>query len=159
MATCTEQENYETVQVNNIGTDRKTRVSSLRFNVADVARPLASAVKFVEAGNRIVMDPEAESYIENIGTGERMKIRAERGTYVFDADFVDGTNGTITLDSGAGVNVLPKSMFQDEPMLPKQENLKMVAANGTVIQNFGQKVIRFRGDAVRTESAGFARQA
>ena len=57
---------------------------------------------------------------------------------VFDVIFEDTKDeGTVTLDSGAGVSVWP-------------EGLHMVAANGTEIRNLGQKVIKFRGVGVET---------
>ena len=66
-------------------TRSKTRVSAMKFHVAKVQRPLASAAKIVKAGNRISMGPEeADNYIENVHTGERMQTRVEGGTYVFD---------------------------------------------------------------------------
>jgi hypothetical protein len=33
------------------------------------------------------------------------------------------------------------------PMMPKQKGLKMLAANGTEIENLGRKLIKFRGVA------------
>ncbi len=56
-------------------------------------------MKVCEAANRIVMDPDpSRSYVENIRTGERMRLRKGRGTFVFDVEFKDGEAGTITLD-------------------------------------------------------------
>jgi hypothetical protein len=124
-----------------------TRASGMMFHVADVAKPLASAAKVCEAGNRIVMDPEpGKSYVENVLTGERMMLKKERGTFVFEVEFMDdGGMGNITLDSGAGVSVWPKKLKKELPTLPKQEGLNMIAANGTKIENFGQKLITFKG--------------
>jgi len=36
-------------------------------------------------------------------------------------------------------------------IMPKRRGLRMVAANGTDIENLGQKVIKFRGVAVDTD--------
>ena len=125
---------------------RMSRESKMRFNVARVQKPLASAAKVVEAGNRISMGPDPEdNYIENGKTGEKIGLRVERGTYVFDVEFKDGEAGTITLDSGAGVNVWPEHIQKDIPMLPKDPRLRMTAANGSDIQNLGMKMIEFRG--------------
>ena len=56
--------------------------------------------KVVEAGNRIVME-KGGSFIENVATGEKMKLRVGRGMYVFDVKYNNGEEGTITLDSRA----------------------------------------------------------
>jgi hypothetical protein len=114
----------------------------MRFHGAAVQRPLASAVKVVQAGNRVVMSPSG-SFIENEKTGERMPLRIERGTFVFDVTYAGGQSGTITLDSGVGVNAWPESLLQEVPMGPPDAGLKMTAANGTSIPSKGTKVIEF----------------
>ena len=49
---------------------------------------LASAAKVVEAGNRISMGPNpGDNYIEDGNTGERIGLRVERRTYVFDVEY------------------------------------------------------------------------
>ena len=131
-----------------VGTNRPkmSRESGMRFNVAKVQKPLASAAKVVEAGNKISMGPNpGDNYIENAATGERIGLRVERGTYVFDVEYTDGEVGVITLDSGAGVNVWPEDVQKNVPMLPRDPRLRMTAANGSEIQNLGTKVIKFRG--------------
>ena len=62
-------------------------------------------------------------------------------------EFEAGAEGVITLDSGAGVSVRPKTFTKEVRMMPKKAGLKMVAANGTEIENVGQKVIKFQGRA------------
>ena len=121
-----------------------TRLSAIEFNVADVRKPLASAVKMVKANSRVVLDEKA-SCIQNKLTGECMEGRIEDETFVFDVEFDNGEDGMITLDSGAGVNVWPKGKMQDVKMMPKRMGLKMCAANGTEIPNYGRKVIMLRG--------------
>ena len=65
---------------------------------------------------------------------------------MFDVVYEDTTDtGTVTLDSGAGVSVWPKSKAREGTLLAKKPGLKMVAANGTEIRNEGQTVIKFRG--------------
>ena len=121
-----------------------TRPSAIQFNVADVRKPLASAVKTVRSRNRVVLDEDG-SYIQNKITGECMEVKIQDETFVFDVEFENGENGTITLDSGAGVNVWPKDKLKEIPMIPRNANLKMSAANGTEIKNYGQKIIKFFG--------------
>jgi hypothetical protein len=138
----------------NIGAVEKTecfkggasRVKAMKFNVAEVKKPLASAAKVVSAGNRICMGPKPnENYIQNTNTGEKIELRIEGGTYVFDVEYEDGELGTITLDSGAGVNVWPQGLQAHVPMQPKDPKLRMTAANGSSIENLGTKVIHFKG--------------
>ena len=123
--------------------------------MANVAKPLAAAVKVAQAGNIIVMHPDPDKcFIQNIESGERMRLRENRGTYVFDVIYEDTKEkGIVTLDSGAGVSVWPKSQLQSVPMLPKQKGLRMVAANGTEIKNEGQKIIKFRGVGAEAQGA------
>ena len=105
--------------ISGIEADGLTRLSSIKFNVADVAKPLASAVKVAEAGNLIVMHPDDDKwFIQNIISCERMQLRKERGTFVFDVVFEDtGEDGKVTLDSCAGVSVGPKDKFKSVHIL------------------------------------------
>ena len=91
-----------------------TRQAAMELNVADVRKPLASAVCVIRSGNMVVMDMndatgEVGGYIENRATGERMQIREANGTFVYDVKLENGEVCTITLDSGAGCNVWPRS--------------------------------------------------
>ena len=63
------------------------------------------------------------------------------------------------LDSGAGVNVWPKHVEVPGKNLPKKQGMKMCAANGTEIANFGRKVILFTGKSADASSLGFSRLA
>jgi hypothetical protein len=123
---------------------QRTRTSCMMFNVAQVSKPLAAAGKVVDAGNRVVLDQRG-SYVEHVATGERMHLRKEKGVYVLDVEFEDGDRSTITLDSGAGVNVWPRGLKTNIPMEAKNESLKMFAANGTPIEHDGTKRVRFKG--------------
>ena len=65
---------------------------------------------------------------------------------------------SVTLESGAGVSVWPWGMTDtSEELTPKQVGLKMAAANGAKIANYGRKQVRFQGEAV--EDSSFSRQA
>ena len=54
---CVGEEERE-VDVNAVGGAKMTRGSAMLFNVTDVKKPLASAVKIVEASNWVVMGPD-----------------------------------------------------------------------------------------------------
>ena len=62
-----------------------------------------------------------------------------------DVEFEGGEADTITLDSGAGCNVWPRRKKAKAPLRPRKPGLRMIAANGTEIDNIGQKLIKFRG--------------
>ena len=51
--------------------------------MAEVKRNLASAIKIVKAGNRIILDEEG-SYIEDKTTGRQIKMRLGNGEFEFD---------------------------------------------------------------------------
>ena len=143
-------DDYDVDEINEVRACDKqkwTRPSSMTFNVASVTKPLASAAQVVASGNRIVLDPRPdESFVENMKTGERMRLREQKGVYVFDVQYRGGEEGTITLDSGAGVSVWPQEMADyAAEMLPKKPNLRMVAANGTPIENYGRAKVVLRG--------------
>ena len=134
------------VEGGNTTTRKLTRESGMKFTVANVQKPLASAVKVVEAGNRISMGPRpGDNFIENGETGEKIGLRVEKGTYVFDVEVKGGEASTITLDSGAGVNVWPDRLQKHVPMQPRDPRLRMMAANGSEIENLGSKLIHFKG--------------
>ena len=86
--------------------DVKTQKRSFEFNVAQVRKPLASAVKMVRAGNRLVFDEDG-SHVESQSTGERIWVEVKDETFVFNITIEKGKDGTITLDSGGGVNLWP----------------------------------------------------
>ena len=57
----------------------------------------------------------------------------------------DELEGKIVIDSGAADSVMPKEVLKDTfPLMPKKEGLRFVAANGTVINNYGRRNVAFR---------------
>ena len=117
------------------------RKASMKFHVAKVQRPLASAAKVVEAGNRIVME-KGGSFIENVATGEKMKLSVERGHVRLRCQLQQRRGGHHHL---AGVNVRPEGTLKDILLRPPEPGLKMTAANGTEIPNKGCKAVEFVG--------------
>ena len=63
--------------------EKMTRASAMRFNEADFRKPLASAVSVAKAGNPIVVDGGG-GYVEKKATGERMKVKVEQNTFVYE---------------------------------------------------------------------------
>ena len=61
--------------------------SSVVFQVTHARKPLASLSRIVQKGNRVVFGGD-ESYIENVGTGRRVPITFENGTYHMDVEFL-----------------------------------------------------------------------
>lgn len=139
--------------------EKMTRASAMRFNEADVRKPLASAVSVAKAGNRIVVDGDG-GYIENKATGDRMKVRVEQNTFVYDVQLEDGALVTVTFDSGAGCHVWPRGLSTGGArLLPKQVGMRMRAANGTDISYYGQRFVKFRGmETEKTNDSGFPMQ-
>ena len=65
------------------------RPKSIRFQVTDVQKPLVSVARIVELGHIVRFGPkEEDNVIENIKTGETMKMRRLRGGYVMDVEFL-----------------------------------------------------------------------
>jgi hypothetical protein len=136
------------VSVQAVAADQLTTLSSIMFNVTNSLHPLASCGSVCKAGNRVVLDldDKAGSYVENKITKERMRLYlSDHNTFCFDVQYPDGTDGSITLDSGAGARVWPKRLQTDVPLLQKVEGLRLIAANGTEIANYGRAAIKFRG--------------
>ena len=60
---------------------------SMEFHVTNATKPLASAMAVVKAGNKVVLSHEmGGSYIENIATGKRIKLKESGGTFVFEVE-------------------------------------------------------------------------
>eukprot|EP00973_Karenia_brevis_P081587 11310181-Karenia_brevis.AAC.1 len=55
----------------------------MRYQVADVTKPLASVARICQAGHKVVFDSEG-SYIEDKTDGRREWLREHNGTYVMD---------------------------------------------------------------------------
>jgi hypothetical protein len=69
------------------GGEAMTEVCEMGFHVTDTTKPLAAAMAMTRMGNRVVLEEgEGKSYIENLKTGDRVMLRENNGTYVFDVD-------------------------------------------------------------------------
>jgi hypothetical protein len=63
---------------------------SIVFQVTDVTKPLAAVSRIVEKGNVVQFGPRPEDNFIQSGSGKKIPIRRERGTYVIDVEFNDG---------------------------------------------------------------------
>ena len=93
----------------------------MRFEVAGVKKPLMSVKRIAEQGNKVSFGPEEkDNFIINKVTGETIPLRTYgRGSYVMGVNFPNGEKTTITIDSGADVNVYPKewgNQFELKPI-------------------------------------------
>ena len=84
--------------IGDLGAEWRKRMR-IKFQVADVKKPLMAVKRIVENGNRVVFS-ESGSFIINNKTGEKLKLRENgRGSYLMDVEFVGGGKGEITVDS------------------------------------------------------------
>ena len=59
--------------------------AGMKFLVSDVQKPLAAVSAIVEAGNEVIFKKGVrDSYILNPKTGEKAKLKKERGTYTME---------------------------------------------------------------------------
>ena len=81
-----------------------------------------------------------------IKSGERIEFKVDKNTYIFEVQGANGEQLEITLDSGAGCNVWPRGVWAAGSRLtPKPHGMRMLAANGTEMACYGQRVVKFRG--------------
>lgn len=92
-------------------------------------------------GNKIVLDSDG-SYKMGKNTGERMQPRMQDGTFVFDMQYGRSQIDSITLEPGAGMNVLPSNLLPDVPTNPKRAGLWRCATDGIEIPNLSRKIAK-----------------
>ena len=69
---------------------------SMKFNVADVRKPLAAVSAMVDAGNRVVFEKrDTGSYVENLSNGERIYLERKRGVYGMKVGIVGKRHDTV----------------------------------------------------------------
>ena len=68
--------------------------SGIKFQVADINKPLASVSHLTDEGYRVVFDKHNGkdiSFIQHKATGQIIKLQRERGVYLIDAVLLDDT--------------------------------------------------------------------
>ena len=63
-------------------------IASMKFQVSDVTKPLASVARIVEQGNIVQMAKDEDCFILSVSTGRKIPIERRGGTYVMDAEYV-----------------------------------------------------------------------
>ena len=113
----------------------------IRFQVAEVKKPLMAVKRIVECGNRVVF-AKGGSYIINDKSGERLELRENgRGSYIMDVNLVGGGKGEITVDSGAEESVCPTdwgNRFRVNENVPR---LRFRGADGGLIKHHGERMV------------------
>ena len=82
---------------------------SLRFEVADVKKPLIAVKRICEKGNIVSFGPkDGDNFIQNKDTGDKVILRPSgKGSYMMGVSFDEGISTLMTVDSGAKENVCP----------------------------------------------------
>ena len=113
----------------------------IKFQVADVKKPLMSVKRIVERGNRVVFSGSG-SYIINDKTGDRLELKENgKGSYVMDVSFIGGAKGRITVDSGAEENVCPVDWGHKFRVNERVPEIKFRGADGNLIQHHGERLV------------------
>ena len=75
------------------------RRCGMNFLVTDVKKPLAAVSAIVDEGNVVVFGPGPwGSFIQNVGSGEKIFMERKRGTYVMKVKFEEGAGGRTCKD-------------------------------------------------------------
>ncbi len=117
---------------------------NLRFEVADVKKPLIAVKRICEKGNLVSFGPEeGDNFIQNRDTGDKVLMRPSgKGSYMMDVCFVNGTSTSITVDSGAEENVCPWEWGAQFGTQEASYTLNLVNASGGNIPHWGKRVVK-----------------
>ena len=132
-----------TVFIGNVEKEQDVKMS-LCFQVTDVKKPLVAVTRMCENGNRVCFGPnEKDNYIQNVGSGNKIYMRKQRGSFVVDGQFGDGQWKQVTVDSAAEESVCPKGWGEQFGTKPVEESKKLnfVSANGGKIEHYGERKV------------------
>ena len=117
---------------------------SLKFEVADVKKPLIAVKRICEKGNRVSFGPkEEDNFIQNKDTGDKILMRPSgKGSYLMDVSFDNGMSTSITVDSGAEENVCPYDWGQQFGIRDPVRWKNFSGANGSRIEHYGTRDIK-----------------
>ena len=126
--------------VNFAGVDEGLKMK-LRFQVADVKKPLMSVKRIVEQGNHVGFGPgEGDNYILNKESCNKMALKSNgKGSYLMQVRFVGGEKTEITVDSGAEENVCPWEWGKQFKMVDADTWMHFRDASGGTIPHHGRR--------------------
>ena len=66
-----------------------TAMMGMEFQVSEVRKPLAAVWRIAEKGNLVQFGPgEADNFVKNVKTGEKVMLRRKGGSYVMAVEFM-----------------------------------------------------------------------
>ena len=75
---------------------QEDRMMGLEFQVSDVRKPLAAVWRIAEKGNIVQFGPtDADCFIQNIRSKEKVGLRRKGGSYVMAVDFAEKEGGEV----------------------------------------------------------------
>ena len=117
------------------------------FHMTDSKRMLASVDKITAAGNEVHFGPApTENYVMNIKTKHRIPLKKRNGVFIMEVWFIVGdqrVNGEISVDSGASECLMPKEMLPHLENMAATSGVRVAAANGAELGNYGRKMVTF----------------
>ena len=113
----------------------------IKFQVADVVKPLISVKRLVEKGNTVTFGPDkADNFIENKKLKSKVGLeQTAKGSYLLKVNFVDGRETEIVVDSGAEENVCPKWWGESFGLNTSCKILNLRNASGGKITHWGER--------------------
>ena len=134
------QEDSDKVELCSAEREKEEEVElKMKFQVADVKKPLLAVCRVAEKGNKVIFGPEDEdNYILNIRTGRKIPLlKNGRGSYLLEV-WMSGEKTIITVDSGAEESVCPKEWGSTFPTKPCKA-IKFRGAGGEEIKHYGER--------------------
>ena len=122
----------EAVEVNVVSKkpDLATGKCGITFHVTKAKKMLVSVERLTAAGNLVTFGPSNDyCFIENLATKRRINMKKRGGVYEVDVMFQVAERwmqGTLTIDSGAEENVMPRDWFTEVELGEKKEGLKFM---------------------------------
>ena len=109
--------------------------------------PLMAVHRITEQGNRVCFGPgEGGSYIENMGSGDKIPLELQEGSYYLNVNFIGGGKTKVVVDSGAEESVCPwaggENKFGTNEHPPRW--LTFYGANCKKITHWGQRDVQIQ---------------